>query len=60
MPRDQIDLAQGTWHCCFCGRRFKTEGELRNHYRLWGKIHKETSVFKPCEVRVDERKEMSK
>ena len=50
MPRDLKDLAEGTFHCCFCGRRFKTEGELRNHYRLWGKIHKETSVFKPCEV----------
>jgi len=50
-PRDVKDFLDGTLHCCFCGRRFKTEAELRNHYRLWGKIHKETSVFKPCLVK---------
>jgi hypothetical protein len=48
MPRDLKDMADGSWHCCYCGRRFKTEAQLREHYKLWSKLHFETSVFKPC------------
>ncbi|NHV97022.1 MAG: hypothetical protein HA494_04455 [Thaumarchaeota archaeon] len=44
------DVAEGTFHCCYCGRRFRTEAELRNHYKLWGNIHMETSVFEPCKA----------
>jgi hypothetical protein len=51
MPRDLKDVEENTFHCCYCGRRFKTEGELRSHYKLWGKVHFGTSVFKPCQIK---------
>jgi transcription elongation factor Elf1 len=30
MPRDLKDVAEGTFHCCYCGRRFNFTIEKLN------------------------------